>query len=36
MAFEVPKIKYTGNIKEVLIGSGAQAVKIGGESCYPG
>jgi acetyl-CoA decarbonylase/synthase, CODH/ACS complex subunit delta len=35
MAFEVPKIKYTGKIKEVLIGSGAQAVKIGGESCYP-
>jgi acetyl-CoA decarbonylase/synthase complex subunit delta len=35
MAFEVPKIKYTGKIKEVLIGSGAQALKIGGESCYP-
>jgi acetyl-CoA decarbonylase/synthase complex subunit delta len=35
MAFEVPKIKYTGKIKEVLIGSGAQAIKIGGESCYP-
>ena len=35
MAFEVPKIKYTGKIKEVLIGSGAKAVKIGGESCYP-
>jgi acetyl-CoA decarbonylase/synthase, CODH/ACS complex subunit delta len=35
MAFEVPKIKYTGKIKEVLIGSGATAVKIGGESCYP-
>ncbi len=35
MAFEAPKIKYTGKIKEVLIGSRAQAVKIGGESCYP-
>ena len=35
MAFEVPKIKYTGKIKEVIIGSGSQAVKIGGESCYP-
>ena len=23
MAFEVPKIKYTGKIKEVLVGSGA-------------
>jgi acetyl-CoA decarbonylase/synthase, CODH/ACS complex subunit delta len=35
MAFEVPKIKCTGKIKEVIIGRGAQAVKIGGESCYP-
>jgi acetyl-CoA decarbonylase/synthase, CODH/ACS complex subunit delta len=35
MAFEVPKIKYTGKIKEVLIGSGTTAVKIGGETCYP-
>jgi acetyl-CoA decarbonylase/synthase, CODH/ACS complex subunit delta len=35
MAFEISKIKYTGKIKEVIIGSGAQAVKIGGESCYP-
>jgi len=35
MAFEVPKIKYTGKIKEVVIGSGTQALKIGGESCYP-
>lgn len=35
MAFEVPKIKYTGKIKEVVVGSGAKAVKTGGESCYP-
>lgn len=35
MAFEIPKIKYTGTIKEVTIGTGPSAVKIGGESCYP-
>lgn len=35
MAFEIPKIKYTGKIKEVTIGTGSKAVKIGGESCYP-
>lgn len=35
MAFEIPKIHYTGKIKEVMIGSGQNAVKIGGESCYP-
>jgi acetyl-CoA decarbonylase/synthase complex subunit delta len=35
MAFQIPKINYTGKIREVTIGSGAQAVKVGGESCYP-
>jgi acetyl-CoA decarbonylase/synthase complex subunit delta len=35
MAFEVPKIKYTGKIKEVVVGNGTKAIKIGGESCYP-
>lgn len=35
MAFEVSKIKYTGKIKEVIIGNGTKAVKVGGESCYP-
>ncbi|MCX5809074.1 MAG: acetyl-CoA decarbonylase/synthase complex subunit delta [Proteobacteria bacterium] len=35
MAFEIPKIKYTGRIKEVTIGTGPGAIKIGGESCYP-
>jgi acetyl-CoA decarbonylase/synthase, CODH/ACS complex subunit delta len=35
MAFQVPKINYTGKIKEVTLGTGAKAVKIGGESCYP-
>jgi acetyl-CoA decarbonylase/synthase, CODH/ACS complex subunit delta len=35
MAFQVPKINYTGKIKEVSIGSGPNAIKVGGESCYP-
>ena len=35
IAFEVPKIKYTGKIKEVVVGNGTKAIKIGGESCYP-
>lgn len=35
MAFEIPKIKYTGRIKEVTIGTGPGAIKVGGESCYP-
>jgi acetyl-CoA decarbonylase/synthase, CODH/ACS complex subunit delta len=35
MAFQIPKINYTGKIKEVSIGSGPKAVKVGGESCYP-
>ena len=35
MVFEIPKIKYTGTIKEITIGNGSSALKIGGESCYP-
>lgn len=35
MAFEIPKINYTGKIKEVSIGVGQKAIKIGGEGCYP-
>lgn len=35
MAFEVYKESYTGNIKEVTLGKGASAVKVGGENCYP-
>jgi acetyl-CoA decarbonylase/synthase, CODH/ACS complex subunit delta len=35
MAFEVPKISYTGKIREVTIGQGSKAVTIGGEACYP-
>lgn len=32
---EIPKITYTGQIKEVTIGTGNNAVTVGGESCYP-
>ncbi len=35
MAFDIPRIKYTGMIKEVTIGTGTKAVTVGGESCYP-
>ena len=35
MAFEVPKTKYTGKIKEIKQGKGDKAVVVGGESCYP-
>ncbi len=35
MAFEIPKVKYTGQIREVVIGSGSKAVKVGGAGCYP-
>ncbi len=35
MAFEVPKTAYSGKIKEVTLGKGDKAVKIGGETSYP-
>src|SRR5208283_559065 len=35
MSFTIPTISYTGKIREVTIGSGASAVTVGGESCYP-
>jgi len=35
MAFEIPKVKYTGRIKEVEVGTGPGAVKVGGATCYP-
>jgi len=35
MAFELPKVTYTGRIREVTIGTGERAVTVGGESCYP-
>ncbi|MGD0231851.1 MAG: acetyl-CoA decarbonylase/synthase complex subunit delta [Syntrophorhabdales bacterium] len=35
MAFSIPKMTYTGAIKEVTLGTGASAVTVGGETCYP-
>ena len=35
MVFEVPKIKYSGKIKDIKIGVGPKALTIGGENCYP-
>jgi acetyl-CoA decarbonylase/synthase, CODH/ACS complex subunit delta len=35
MAVQIPKINYTGKIKEVTIGTGSSAVTVGGENCYP-
>jgi acetyl-CoA decarbonylase/synthase, CODH/ACS complex subunit delta len=35
MAFQKPTISYTGKIREVTLGSGASAVTVGGEACYP-
>ncbi len=35
MGFEMVKEKYTGGIREVVLGKGDQAVKVGGEGCLP-
>ncbi len=35
MAFEVPKIDYSGKIKEIEIGRGEKIVTLGGEDSYP-
>ncbi len=35
MAFEVPKISYSGRIKEIKLGKGEKAVTIGGENSFP-
>jgi len=35
MAFEIPKTKYTGKIKEVTLGKGDKAITVGGETSYP-
>jgi len=32
---EIPKINYTGKIKEVTLGIGSKAVSVGGETMYP-
>ena len=35
MAFEIPKIAYSGAIKEVQLGDGEKTVTVGGETSYP-
>ena len=35
MGFEFSKESYTGAIKEITLGDGANAVTVGGETCYP-
>jgi len=35
MAFEVPRIEYSGKIKEVTLGKGDKAVTVGDETAYP-
>lgn len=35
MAFEIPKVSYSGAIKAVKLGDGAKAVTVGGETSYP-
>ncbi|MCP4623704.1 MAG: acetyl-CoA decarbonylase/synthase complex subunit delta [bacterium] len=35
MAFEFFKESYSGNIKEITLGKGDNAVTVGGEACYP-
>jgi acetyl-CoA decarbonylase/synthase complex subunit delta len=35
MGFEMAKEKYTGSIKEISLGQGDKAVKVGGNTCLP-
>jgi acetyl-CoA decarbonylase/synthase complex subunit delta len=35
MAFEIPKINYTGKIREITLGKGDKSVTVGGETSYP-
>jgi acetyl-CoA decarbonylase/synthase complex subunit delta len=35
LAFEFYKESYAGSVKEITLGKGAKAVKVGGETCYP-
>ncbi len=35
MAIQVPKVKYTGAIREITVGKGPKAFKLGGETAYP-
>ncbi len=35
MAFDIPKIDYSGKIKEITLGAGDKAVTVGGSTSYP-
>ncbi len=35
MAFEVPKTAYSGKVREITLGKGDKAIKVGGETSYP-
>jgi len=35
MSFEVPRVSYTGKIREISLGREGNTVIVGGESCYP-
>jgi acetyl-CoA decarbonylase/synthase complex subunit delta len=35
MTFEVPKVSYTGKIREIPLGREGNTIIVGGESCYP-
>ncbi|MCD5401845.1 acetyl-CoA decarbonylase/synthase complex subunit delta [candidate division NPL-UPA2 bacterium] len=35
MALEIPKITYSGKIKEIRLGGEENYVRVGGETCYP-
>jgi len=35
MVIEIPKTPYTGKIKEITLGDGSKAIKVGGETAYP-
>ena len=35
MAFETPKVNYSGKIREITLGTGPKAVTVGGATSYP-
>ncbi len=35
MALDIPVMKYSGRIKEIVLGKGDKALTVGGETCYP-
>ena len=35
MTFEIPRLSYSGKIREVTLGKGGKVVSVGGETCYP-